>query len=248
MSNASWKDNITLSPRIAPFFLPVKKPFVFFALYTPYQICSFPNAPLREKQYKDRLAAWNVRKNIKAAEVQVLIRKKQKRAARGKQTAFRRAGHEVDQKRLTRFVRRYGQAWVDKPRDKDAELASPEPSMFFFSMYRIYSVQTVHLEYFIPSSQLEPSHDADSTIACINMQILHLEQPYTYATSNRDPVRYVVLYARTRRSGSCHTCFATRPALANNRDAAFPCELRYGSYYSPRSKIYIEYAWKRIKF
>ncbi|KAJ6015356.1 hypothetical protein N7540_009947 [Penicillium herquei] len=80
-----------------------------------------------EKQYKDRLAAWNVRKNIKAAEVQVLIRKKAKRAARGKATAFRRAGQEVDQKRLTRFVRRYGHTWV-KPRDKDEELGSPEPT------------------------------------------------------------------------------------------------------------------------
>ncbi|KAJ5802116.1 uncharacterized protein N7503_004566 [Penicillium pulvis] len=79
-----------------------------------------------EKQYKDRLAAWNVRKNIKAAEVQVMIRKKQKRAARGKQTAFRRAGQDVDPKKFTRFVRRYGTQWV-KNRDKDAELQSPEP-------------------------------------------------------------------------------------------------------------------------
>ncbi|KAJ5765685.1 hypothetical protein N7520_005244 [Penicillium odoratum] len=78
------------------------------------------------KFYKDRLAAWNVRKNIKAAEVQVMIRKKQKRAARGKQTAFRRAGQDVDPKRLTRFVRRYGTQWV-KNRDKDDELNSPEP-------------------------------------------------------------------------------------------------------------------------
>ncbi|KAJ5630430.1 uncharacterized protein N7484_010530 [Penicillium longicatenatum] len=80
-----------------------------------------------EKQYKDRLAAWNVRKNIKAAEVQVMIRKKQKRAARGKQTAFRRAGQDVDPKKFTRFVRRYGTQWV-KNRDKDAELQSPEPT------------------------------------------------------------------------------------------------------------------------
>ncbi|KAJ6103383.1 hypothetical protein N7486_005810 [Penicillium sp. IBT 16267x] len=79
-----------------------------------------------EKQYKDRLAAWNVRKNIKAAEVQVMIRKKQKRAARGKQTAFRRAGQDVDPKKFTRFVRRYGAQWV-KNRDKDTELQSPEP-------------------------------------------------------------------------------------------------------------------------
>lgn len=62
----------------------------------------------REKQYKDRLAAWHVRKNIKAKEVHVMIRKQQKRAARGKQTGFRVAGQEVDSKRISRFVRRYG--------------------------------------------------------------------------------------------------------------------------------------------
>ncbi|KAJ5936648.1 hypothetical protein N7466_003098 [Penicillium verhagenii] len=84
------------------------------------------NFAASEKQYKDRLAAWNIRKNIKAAEVQVMIRKKQKRAARGKQTAFRRAGQDVDPKRLTRFVRRYGTQWEKNP-DKDADLQSPEP-------------------------------------------------------------------------------------------------------------------------
>lgn len=59
-----------------------------------------------------------------------MIRKKQKRAARGKQTAFRRAGQNVDPKRITRFVRRYGSNWVNK-RDKEAELQSPEPSESF---------------------------------------------------------------------------------------------------------------------
>lgn len=37
-----------------------------------------------------------------------MIRKQQKRAARGKQTGFRVAGQEVDSKRISRFVRRYG--------------------------------------------------------------------------------------------------------------------------------------------
>ena len=64
-----------------------------------------------EKQYKDRLAAWHIRKNIKAKEVHVMIRKQQKRAARGKQTAFRVGGQEVDSKRISRFVRRYGSSW-----------------------------------------------------------------------------------------------------------------------------------------
>lgn len=95
----------------------------------------------REKQYKDRLAAWHVRKNIKAKQVQLMIRKQQKRAARGKQTAFRVNGQEVDSKRIARFVRRYGQTWEqgkekekekERETDRDAELQSPEPSAFIF--------------------------------------------------------------------------------------------------------------------
>ncbi|EAW15197.1 Clr5 domain-containing protein [Aspergillus clavatus NRRL 1] len=78
-----------------------------------------------EKQYKDRLAAWHIRKNIKAKEVHVMIRKQQKRAARGKQTAFRVGGQEVDSKRIARFVRRYGASW-DNTRN-DTHQASPEP-------------------------------------------------------------------------------------------------------------------------
>ncbi|KAJ5355013.1 uncharacterized protein N7496_012225 [Penicillium cataractarum] len=79
-----------------------------------------------EKQYKDRLAAWHVRKNIKAKEVHLMIRKQQKRAARGKQTAFRVNGQNVDPKRIARFVRRYGNSW-DQDGDRDAEDQSPEP-------------------------------------------------------------------------------------------------------------------------
>ncbi|KAJ5157818.1 uncharacterized protein N7482_008918 [Penicillium canariense] len=88
-----------------------------------------PNTPRpagREKQYKDRLAAWHVRKNIKAKEVHLMIRKQQKRAARGKETAFRVNGQNVDPKRIARFVRRYGSSW-DHDRDRDAEQQSPEP-------------------------------------------------------------------------------------------------------------------------
>ncbi|KAH8429972.1 uncharacterized protein LDX57_007644 [Aspergillus melleus] len=55
-----------------------------------------------------------------------MIRKQQKRAARGKQTAFRVGGQEVDSKRIARFVRRYGTQWDSKPRD-DHRQASPEP-------------------------------------------------------------------------------------------------------------------------
>jgi hypothetical protein len=67
-----------------------------------------------------------------------MIRKQKKRAARGKQTAFRRSGQEVDQKRIARFVRRYGSSWNPK-RDKDAELQSPEPrSSHLEQSYRSY--------------------------------------------------------------------------------------------------------------
>lgn len=104
-----------------------------------------------EKQYKDRLAAWHIRKNIKAKEVHVMIRKQQKRAARGKQTAFRVGGQAVDSKRISRFVRRYGSSWENNASSPEAAGAAggrfsgdpksppisytPEPGMFsFFSL------------------------------------------------------------------------------------------------------------------
>ncbi|KAJ5085327.1 hypothetical protein N7532_010098 [Penicillium argentinense] len=80
-----------------------------------------------EKQYKDRLAAWNVRKNIKAKEVHLMVRKQQKRAARGKRTAFRVNGQEIDEKRIARFKRRYNEEW-DEKKDKDLQQMSPEPT------------------------------------------------------------------------------------------------------------------------
>ncbi|KAF7594965.1 hypothetical protein BBP40_007773 [Aspergillus hancockii] len=80
-----------------------------------------------EKQYKDRLAAWHIRKNIKAKEVHVMIRKQQKRAARGKQTGFRVGGQEVDSKRIARFVRRYGTHWDNKPRSESLSQSPTQP-------------------------------------------------------------------------------------------------------------------------
>ncbi|KAL4943822.1 hypothetical protein BDV06DRAFT_189052 [Aspergillus oleicola] len=83
-----------------------------------------------EKQYKDRLAAWGVRKNIKAKEINIMIRKQEQRAARGKQTVFRVAGHRVDRKRITRFVRRHGSKLdgnESRPIGRPQE--SPEPCM-----------------------------------------------------------------------------------------------------------------------
>ncbi|KAJ5766233.1 uncharacterized protein N7511_003849 [Penicillium nucicola] len=80
-----------------------------------------------EKQYKDRLAAWHVRKNIKAKEVHIMLRKQQKRAAQGKQTAFRVNGQNVDPKRIARFVRRYGTSWDTNRKEAETEPQSPEP-------------------------------------------------------------------------------------------------------------------------
>ncbi|KAL4902616.1 Clr5 domain-containing protein [Aspergillus multicolor] len=89
-----------------------------------------------EKQYKDRLHSWNVRKNIKNKEVKVMYRKQQKRAAIGKQTVFRVAGQKVDSKRIARFVRRYGPNFDTEPRSaevsRDGE-ESPEPYMSYYT-------------------------------------------------------------------------------------------------------------------
>ncbi|KAL4922988.1 Clr5 domain-containing protein [Aspergillus undulatus] len=59
-----------------------------------------------EKQYKDKLASWGLRKNVKARELSIIVRKEQKRAARGKKTVFRVAGQEVDEKRIARYKRK----------------------------------------------------------------------------------------------------------------------------------------------
>ncbi|OOF96372.1 hypothetical protein ASPCADRAFT_206560 [Aspergillus carbonarius ITEM 5010] len=93
-----------------------------------------------EKQYKDRLAAWHVRKNIKAKEVHVMIRKQQKRAARGKQTAFRVAGQEVDSKRISRFVRRYGSNMETNNAREDPQL-SPQGHQIIEQVHQIQQIQ-----------------------------------------------------------------------------------------------------------
>ncbi len=67
-----------------------------------------------------------------------MIRKQQKRAARGKETAFRVNGQNVDPKRIARFLRRYGNSWdqdKDQVKDRDVEEQSPEPSEFDLFLY-----------------------------------------------------------------------------------------------------------------
>ena len=142
-----------------------------------------------EKQYKDRLAAWHIRKNIKAKEVHVMIRKQQKRAARGKQTAFRVGGQEVDSKRISRFVRRYGSSWENSGGSPGAAGAvsgrfsgdpksppisySPEPGIFFFSFFVLLF------------------------FSCMLFGIGIWNQ--TESRSCRYPDRHELLYSRTRR-------------------------------------------------
>jgi hypothetical protein len=113
-----------LHPRVFPFHHHLNRSINAYTLYS-------------EKQYKDRLAAWNIRKNIKAKEVNVMIRKQAKRAARGKQTVFRVAGQKVDTKRIARFQRRYqnGTSWDaghETPgRPVESHRESPEPGAPF---------------------------------------------------------------------------------------------------------------------
>lgn len=122
-------------------------PFFFFFLFALFYSCILVFVSARkfngltlcsEKQYKDRLAAWHIRKNIKAKEVHVMIRKQQKRAARGKQTAFRVGGQEVDSKRISRFLRRYGSSWQNSrggPKSPQTSRTSPEPGGFLISTH-----------------------------------------------------------------------------------------------------------------
>ena len=85
-----------------------------------------------EKQYKDRLAAWNVRKNVKANQVHYMLHKQRKRASQGKLTAFRVSGgrYDIDAKRIARFVRRYGTSW-----EAMADQDGPEPGISFLLLF-----------------------------------------------------------------------------------------------------------------
>lgn len=70
---------------------------------------------------------------MKAGEQRIMLRKQQKRAARGKQTAFRVGGQNITPKRISRFARRSSSAW-DSSSHGDSRLtetrqSSPEPRM-----------------------------------------------------------------------------------------------------------------------
>lgn len=138
-----------------------------------------------EKQYKDRLAAWHIRKNIKAKEVHVMIRKQQKRAARGKQTAFRVGGQEVDSKRISRFVRRYGSSW--EPTGSPSSAATPAAAATPTRGGRFGDPKSPQISY-----SPEPGMSFAATLT------------YSYTlplvpaiTRCRYPYRYELLYSRT---------------------------------------------------
>ncbi|RJE23249.1 hypothetical protein PHISCL_04406 [Aspergillus sclerotialis] len=85
-----------------------------------------------EKQYKDRLAQWGIRKNIKSNEADIIHRKQLKRAALGKQTAVRVGGQPVSLSRIERIRKRNGATWesslTDSKADRNDRSSSTEPA------------------------------------------------------------------------------------------------------------------------
>lgn len=169
MSNASWKEIISFLHRTTILFF-----FLFIVFLFEYAGCVFisyrsppsfiavsPNSQcIREKQYKDRLAAWHVRKNIKAKEVHLMLRKQQKRAAQGKQTAFRVNGQNVDPKRIARFVRRYGTSWdTNRGKEPETETQSPEPRELTSTSRIDIDHSRMSWLYQIPNSQCTPTNN-----------------------------------------------------------------------------------------
>ncbi|KAJ5899922.1 hypothetical protein N7495_004666 [Penicillium taxi] len=157
----------------------MEREYKFFASYHTTFFTSL------EKQYKDRLAAWNVRKNIKAKQVQLMVRKQEKRAARGKQTAFRMNGQEVDKKRIARFSRRYHDAWEkDRVKKKDAKQSSPEPAtpsdMTCYTPERDVSTP-------ISPTEVSPSREAPYplTYETIPDFVMDEDSPYHMSASNQ---------------------------------------------------------------
>ncbi|KAL3465301.1 Clr5 domain-containing protein [Aspergillus heterothallicus] len=144
-----------------------------------------------EKQYKDRLAAWNIRKNIKAKEVNVMIRKQAKRAAKGKQTIFRVAGQKVDTKRIARFQRRYqgsGSANWDSNelpgRPIEPHRESPEPAtpsdMSYYTPEPDERAATLS-----PHPESQSQHCENSVVFLSSSRIINQEN---HAVDNLDPI------------------------------------------------------------
>ncbi|KAA8642337.1 uncharacterized protein ATNIH1004_011281 [Aspergillus tanneri] len=121
----------------------------------------------RGKQYKDRLAAWHIRKNIKTKAVQSMIRKQQKRLAQGKQTAFR---DSIGSNRITGSISRYGTEWDKRPRDKyraespeprtpsDMSCYTPEPDDRGATLTPLPEIQSEHREITLSCTKLNDVH------------------------------------------------------------------------------------------
>ena len=125
-----------------------------------------------------------------------MIRKQQKRAARGKQTAFRVNGQEVDNKRIARFQRRYGDTW-DEEKDRDVQQMSPEPSTQGISpstYQKKLCIADSNINIATPSDMTcytpEPADEGATPVSPPEIQSPSRETPYplTYGTF-RSPVR-----------------------------------------------------------
>ena len=77
-----------------------------------YVLAMFPsyclnNRSLSERQYKRKIAAWKLEKNIKDADMKVMLRKQLKRKAEdGKESEFFINGRPVPPQKMDRFVQR----------------------------------------------------------------------------------------------------------------------------------------------
>lgn len=93
-----------------------------------------------------------------------MLRKQKRRAAQGKQTAFRLHGQVVDKKRITRFGRRYPDVW-NHVQKTPADKLSPEPggfSLWFWKPSTHSGIETPSdMTYFTP----EPAEESSAPIS-----------------------------------------------------------------------------------
>ncbi|KAL8957437.1 MAG: hypothetical protein Q9193_005289 [Seirophora villosa] len=71
-----------------------------------------------ERQYKRRISAWSLDKNIKNGEMKAIIAMEAIRLRKGKQSLFYVRGRQVDPKKITRFARREN---INRNQDDEAD-------------------------------------------------------------------------------------------------------------------------------
>lgn len=129
-----------------------------------------------------------------------MIRKKRKRAAKGKQTAFRVNGQDVDPKRIARFVRRYGSSWEQE--DDQTKEQTPEPS-----------TSSPGLLAFLPSLSplAHPQIGTPSDMTCYTPErteeISTPVSPPDVQSPSRDPTAYPLNYGMYFVHSSMHSLF-----------------------------------------